>query len=179
MQKYKIKDRTSNTIDFSFSRCFKGELPGGLKYSGEPANDYIDFFHYLKGQCKITNVVICYDPDQCVYSGAIGRESDFQFTGKECRYHDIQFNSHRLKHPYRISPENQYSNSGTYSFKGIQYFLQLDTNSDFNHVKCSDKKQKAQKVKAVMLISALSTRYWNYLSMLTRKRGGIPDCIIA
>lgn len=51
-KKYKIKDRTSNTIDFSFSERFKGELPGGLKYSGEPANDDIDFFHYLKGQDK-------------------------------------------------------------------------------------------------------------------------------
>lgn len=131
-KKYKIKDRTGNTIDFSLSKYFKGELPGELRYSGEPVNDYIDFFHYLKARGRIRNVVICYDPDQWVYSGAIGRESDFQFTGEECRYHDIQFIPHRLEHQYRISPDSQDSDSGTNFVKGIRYFLQLDTDSNFN-----------------------------------------------
>lgn len=131
-KKYKIKDHTGNTINFSLSKYFKGELPGELKYSGEPVNDYIDFFHYLKARGIIRNVVICYDPDQWVYSGAIGRESDFQFSDEECKYHDIQFIPHRLEHQYRISPDGQDSDSGTNFVKGIRYFLQLDTDSNFN-----------------------------------------------
>ena len=129
---YKISNQHGNTINFSLLKYFNGELPGELKYNGAPITDYIDLFHYLKVTGKVRNVVICYDPDQWVYSGSIGRESDFQFTSAECRYHNIQFIPHCLEHQYRISPQGQDSDSGTDFVKGIRYFLQLDTNSDFN-----------------------------------------------
>ena len=129
---YKTIDQNGDTIDFSLSKYFNSELPGKLKYSGEPITDYIDLFHYLKLTGRVRNVVICYDPDQWVYSGSIGRESDFQFTDTECRYHDIQFMPHRLEHQYRISPQGQNFDSGMDFVKGIRYFLQLDTDSNFN-----------------------------------------------
>ena len=141
---YTVKDRNGNAVDFTLSKYFNGELPGKLKYSGKPVKDFIDFFHYLKAQGRIRNVVICYDPDQWIYSGAIGRDSDFQFSGDECKYHGIQFIPHRLEHQYRISPEGQNSNSGSDFVKGIRYFLQLDTDNDFNREVFKQKSKRAK-----------------------------------
>lgn len=128
---YSVKDDAGNPVVFSLSKYFNGELPGKWKYSGKPVKDYIDLFHYLKEEGKIRNVVICYDSDQWVYSGSIGRQSDFRFHSEETVYHSMHFITHRLEHQYRISPKGD-SDSGTDFVKGIRYFLQLDTDDNFN-----------------------------------------------
>ena len=145
------------------SICLFPNTSKKLKYSGKPVNDYIDFFRYLKAQDIIRNVVICYEPDQWVYSGAIGRESDFQFSGEECRYHDIQFILYRLEHRYRISPDGQDSDSGTNFVKGIRYFLQFDTDSSFN------REVFRQDPRNTGAISGSLIRYRSYSTTLTKK----------
>ena len=178
---YTVKDRNGNAVDFTLSKYFNSELPGKLKYSGKPVKDFIDFFHYLKAQGRIRNVVIRYDPDQWIYSGAIGRDSDFQFSGDECKYHGIQFIPHRLEHQYRISPEGQNSNSGSDFVKGIRYFLQLDTDNDFNRevFKQKSKREKVENADPYFGIVNSIQELFDYVDEKKKQHPGSHNRVVA
>lgn len=127
-KKYPLKLSNGRTSETSL----KDFLSRQSNHKGAEINDFLDLLVYLRQIGKIKNIILCYDSDQWVYSGAIGRDSAFRFSNDSATYHKATFKTHELHHQYRINPAPAEGTTGDDYIAGIRYFLQLDSTDHFN-----------------------------------------------
>lgn len=180
--------RKSKQMSVSLRQFFDGS-PREPQNSGcEKVKDYIDFLEFLKDNKYINRIVLCYDEDQWVYSGAVARIEEFTTSDNAdiATYHGHEFKAHRLHNQYRILGEDGQAEKGTDYVTGIRTFLQLEPReTQFKRdvfQECefhgADNWESADKLSYFGIVDSIADLF-DYVNIMYRKHPGSHNRVVA